>query len=104
MFFNEVIASPAVAGLGNLIPIITQFIESCGLQWRKYMKVDLSVRDIELILNLLNNAIDEDFVICEDASFTSAEVALISKLESALRAQAFSQKVAFDTGTSDTFH
>ncbi len=49
------------------------------------MKIDLTMRDIELLLFLINSAALEDFNARRPFSFSAEELALIDKLENALR-------------------
>ena len=70
------------------------------------MKVELTQRDIELLLILLNeNAVGDLGDLKNQPSFSIEELALIDKLEAAIRQNELLDKILFDVSKSDnTYH
>jgi hypothetical protein len=69
------------------------------------MKVDLSSRDIELLLLLINESASPDGFTLNDAGvFSFEELALIEKLESALKKCEMIEKTMLDAPSSDTVY
>jgi len=68
------------------------------------MKVDLSVRDIELILSLLSDSGPDELGMAPSLVYSFEEVALLEKLETALKKCDLAEKDILDTGSSGFCH
>ena len=68
------------------------------------MKVDLTQRDIELLLFLINEAASGELGTRKRTRFTIQELSLISKLEKALRNDDLIEKILFNAGKETTLH
>ena len=68
------------------------------------MKVDLTQRDIELLLFLINEAAAGGFGTRKRSKFTMQEISLITKLEKALGNDDLIEKIMFSAGKQSTLH
>ena len=68
------------------------------------MKVELSARDIELILFLLGNTLVNDFDTGKPLIFSIEDIALIEKLEKALNKHKQEPKEAVNLNPSNLSH
>jgi hypothetical protein len=68
------------------------------------MKVDLTQRDIELLLFLINEAAAGELSTRKRKRFTMQELSLISKLEKALRNDDLIEKIMFSVGKETILH
>ncbi len=68
------------------------------------MKVDLSQKDIELLLFLINEAAAGDLSSRKRSKFTIQELALISKLEKALQHSDLIEKIIYNVTKPTTLH
>ncbi len=68
------------------------------------MKVDLTQRDVELLLFLINEAAQGELGTRKRSRFTIQELSLISKLEKALRNDDLIEKILFSAGKESTLH
>jgi hypothetical protein len=63
------------------------------------MKIDLTARDIELLLTLLADTISDDQGFKSPIAYSIEELALIDKLEAALRKGDMEEPELMDTGS-----
>lgn len=63
------------------------------------MKIDLTERDIELLLSLLADAATDDVNYRPSSFFSIEEIALIDKLEAALKKGDLDEPELMDTGS-----
>jgi 3-deoxy-D-arabino-heptulosonate 7-phosphate (DAHP) synthase class II len=68
------------------------------------MKLDLTLRDIELMLMLMHEAATLDTGENAQPVFTMEEMALIDKLETALKREEILSQEIFDTSVSTLTH
>ena len=68
------------------------------------MKVDLTARDIELILSLLAGSAAEDMYFRSPSLYSLEESALLDKLEAALKKFSSKEIDILDTGSSGFCH
>ena len=68
------------------------------------MKVELSARDIELILSLIAASEPDDVYFGASAFFSIEEISLIEKLEKALKDSGTKDADILDTGSSGYCH
>jgi len=68
------------------------------------MKVELTSRDIELILSLLAESASEELYFRSSSLYSVEEIALLEKLESALRKCDLKEADILDTGSSGFCH
>ncbi len=68
------------------------------------MKVDLTQRDIELLLFLVNEAAAGDSGLKKRTKFTIQELALLTKLEKALKNEDIIEKIVYNASKSSTLH
>jgi hypothetical protein len=68
------------------------------------MKVDLTQRDIELLLFLINEAAAGGLGSRKRSKFTMQEISLITKLEKALGNDDLIEKIMFSAGKESTLH
>jgi hypothetical protein len=68
------------------------------------MKVDLTARDLELMLMLLNDEVTDKIDLNDPNIIAIEEFTLLEKLENALRNGAAFEQETFDMKTSNVFH
>ena len=68
------------------------------------MKVDLTQRDIELLLFLINEAAASELGSKQRSKFTMQEISLMTKLEKALGNNDLIEKIMFSAGKESTLH
>jgi hypothetical protein len=68
------------------------------------MKIDLTHRDIELILSVLYETAGKEIEISMQGSFTIDDLALIDKLEAALKRGEFFGEDSIHAPVSDLYH
>lgn len=68
------------------------------------MKVDLTQKDIELLLFLINEAAAGELSSRKRSKFTIQELALITKLEKALQSNDLIEKIVYSATKSNTLH
>jgi|GEM_PF-3108469 len=68
------------------------------------MKVDLTQRDIELLLFLMNEAAAGELGSRKRSKFTMQEISLITKLEKALGNDDLIERIIFNAGKETTLH
>ena len=68
------------------------------------MKVDLTQRDIEMLIFLINEAAAGQLGSRKRSKFTMQEISLITKLEKALGNEDLIEKIMFSAGKESTLH
>ena len=68
------------------------------------MKVDLTQRDIEMLIFLINEAASGQLGTRKRSKFTMQEISLITKLEKALGNEDLIEKIMFSAGKESTLH
>lgn len=68
------------------------------------MKIDLSVKDIELILLLVNDTFGMEVSGKSKYSLSGDEISLVQKLERALKEMEISQKEIFGLEVDEMYH
>jgi len=63
------------------------------------MKIDLTPRDIELLLELLSDTVTDELDFKSPITYSIEELALIDKLETALRKSDLDEPELMDTGS-----
>ncbi len=68
------------------------------------MKIELSVRDIEIILSLLSEVTMDEYGMMSNSSSAMEEFALLDKLETALKRGLLMERELLDTSGSNLCH